>query len=65
MDVQIEGLCICNLVPTAFPAMVGVPMELENGQPISGQFGHHVRASRSHRAVRKPRTPQQCSLGPR
>ena len=29
------------------------------------RFGHRVRARRSRRAVRKPRTLKQCSLGPR
>ena len=45
------------VVLTAFPAMVAVPMEVENGQPMQ------VDLATRHRAVRKPRTSQLCSLG--
>ena len=32
------------------------------GREMDSFWPHRVRARRSHRAVRKPRTPQQCSL---
>ena len=49
--------------PTALSAMVAVPMEARNGQPMQIDVGTRVRVRRSRRAVRKPRTLKRCSHG--
>ena len=79
MDVQDGGRADCGRAErsatprvNAWPSrlhsrwcVVAVPMEVENGQPMQIDLGYTTCARRSHWAARKPRTPQQCSLGPR
>ena len=63
-DVQIADVQSDLQPPSERAAHRGGAHRLSRSQCRS-IWPHRVRARRSRRAVRKPRTPQQCSLGPR
>ena len=52
-----------QVVPAAFPVMVGVPMETENGQPDADRFGNTACVPGA--ATLQCASPQQFTLGPR
>ena len=51
-----------QVVPTAFPATLLRPWRSRTSSLCRLIWPHRRQAGRSHRAVRKPRTPQRCSL---